>query len=88
LDQLSAPERSAAFITATDAVAHHRSRFLWKGPGAVEGKTGNQKIAYRHNGKALVAYYDGHVAEVSMNDMKLIDQQGGANHVFWKADAK
>jgi len=86
--QISSPERSAAFITATDAVAHHRSRFLWKDAGAVEGKTGNQKIAYRHNGKALVAYYDGHVAEVSMNDMKKIDQQGGANHVFWKADAK
>jgi len=86
--QVSSPERSAAFFTATDAVAHHRSRFLWKGARAVEGKTGDQKIAYRHNGKALVAYYDGHVAEVSMDEIEQIDKQGGANHVFWKADAE
>jgi prepilin-type N-terminal cleavage/methylation domain-containing protein/prepilin-type processing-associated H-X9-DG protein len=86
--QISSPERSAAFITATDAVAHHRARFLWQGARAVEGKTGDQKIAYRHNKKAIVAYYDGHVGEVSMDDIKQIDQKGGANHVFWKADAR
>lgn len=86
--QISSPERSAAFITATDAVAHHRARFLWQGARAVEGKTGDAKIAYRHNKKAIVAYYDGHVGEVSMDEIKQIDQKGGANHVFWKANAK
>jgi prepilin-type processing-associated H-X9-DG protein len=86
--QLTAPQKSAAFITATDAVANYRSRFLWNGDRAVEGKTGDQKIAYRHNGKALVAFYDGHVGEVSMEEIRQFDTEGGATHVFWKADAR
>jgi prepilin-type processing-associated H-X9-DG protein len=86
--QLTAPQKSAAFITATDVVVHYRSRFLWDDvTHAVEGKTENQKIAYRHNGKALVAFYDGHVGEVSMQEIRRFDTEGGATHIFWKADA-
>lgn len=88
MSNLTAPERSACFITATDWTVKYATRFLWQGVAAVEGKTTNQKMAYRHNKKALVAYYDGHVGEVTMEDIRKIDTQGGANNIFWKADAK
>jgi prepilin-type processing-associated H-X9-DG protein len=45
-------------------------------------------MAYRHGGKALVVYYDGSAVSMSRAEMKAIDDQGGANHPFWKADAK
>lgn len=86
--QLIAPEKSAAFITATDWQAKYGGRFLWKGAGAVEGYTPDGKIAYRYNNKAVVAYYDGHVREVGMEDMKRFDQQGGIRNIFWDADAQ
>ena len=85
--QLTSPERSAAFMTATDWNVSYASRFKWQG-APVEALSRNQKMAYRHNGKALVAYYDGHVGEVSVADIKRIDAEGGANHIFWKGDAK
>ena len=85
--QLTAPERSAAFYSCTDAFAKYDGRFLWQGAGAVEGVTGDGKMALRHNHKALVAYYDGHVGEVSITDLKTIDQNGGKNNIFWKANA-
>ena len=85
--QLTSPARSAAFFTATDWQAKYSGRFLWKGTAAVEGGTGDGKIAYRYNKKAIVAYYDGHVGEVSMDDMKRFDQQGGIANIFWNADA-
>ena len=86
--QLTAPEKSAAFITATDWQAKYSGRFLWKGAAAVEGYTPDGKIAYRYNKKAVVVYYDGHAGEVGMDDMKRIDQQGGIRNIFWDADAK
>ncbi len=85
--QLTAPERSAAFITGTDWNVNYANRFLWEGARAVEGFSRDQKIAYRHSGKALVVYYDGHVGEVSIADMRRFDTLGGANHIFWKANA-
>ncbi len=88
ISQLTSPARSAAFMTCTDWNVDYDSRFLWKGAGAVEGRTGNQKIAYRHKGKALVGYYDGHIGEVSMSDIKKIDTKGGSKNIFWKGDAK
>jgi prepilin-type N-terminal cleavage/methylation domain-containing protein/prepilin-type processing-associated H-X9-DG protein len=84
--QVVSPERSAAFITATDWIAKYGGRYLWQGAAAVEGASGNGKIALRHNGKALVAYYDGHVGEVTVEDFKRFDQNGGAKHIFWNAD--
>lgn len=86
--QLTSPARSAAFMTCTDWNVDYDSRFLWKGAEAVEGRTGNQKIAYRHKGKALVGYYDGHIDEISVAEMKKIDSKGGSKNIFWKPDAK
>jgi prepilin-type processing-associated H-X9-DG protein len=83
LSQLRAPDRTAAFITATDWNVRYVSRFKWEGAAAVEGKTSDQKTAYRHRGAALVAYYDGHVGEVTVADVKRFDTLGGTNHLFW-----
>lgn len=88
MSQLSSPERTAAFITATDWIVHHGSRFKWAEAAAVEGRTNDQKMAYRHGRKALVAYYDGHVGEVSTSDIREIDKQGGVNHAFWNGSSK
>jgi prepilin-type processing-associated H-X9-DG protein len=85
--QLTSPERSAAFMTATDWNVSYASRFKWQST-PTEGLSRDQKMAYRHSGKALVAYYDGHIGEVSIADLKKIDGEGGANHIFWKGDAK
>jgi prepilin-type processing-associated H-X9-DG protein len=85
VSQVRSPERSAAFFTATDFIAKYAGRFTWKNAAAVEGYTKDGKIAYRHNNKALVAYYDGHVGEVSQADIRKIDQQGGVANVFWNA---
>lgn len=88
LAQLTAPERSAAFFTATDFIAKYGGRFLWNGNKAVEGYTKDGKIAFRHGKKAMVVYYDGHVGEITKEQLKQIDQQGGASNIFWRADAK
>lgn len=86
ISQLTAPDRSAAFFTATDWLGKYSGRFLWKGSAAVEGYA-NGKVAYRHNNKALVAYYDGHVGEMSQEDMRRIDNSGGIKNIFWDGDA-
>lgn len=86
MHQVTQPARTAAFITATDWIAKYSGRFKWQGSAAVEGYE-NGKIAYRYGGKALVAYFDGHVGEVTQADMKRIDTQGGNKHVFWNANA-
>lgn len=85
VSQVTHPSRSAAFITATDWIVTYNSRFLWEAD-PVEGKTTNQRIAYRHDGKAVVVYYDGSTGLISPNEMRAIDKQGGSNHSFWKAD--
>jgi prepilin-type processing-associated H-X9-DG protein len=87
VSQLTSPERSAAFMTATDWNVSYASRFKWQS-SPTEGLSRDQKLAYRHSGKALVAYYDGHIGEVSIADLKKFDAEGGANHIFWKGDAK
>ncbi len=86
MNQIGQPARTAAFITATDWIAKYSGRFKWQGKSAVEGYD-NGKIAYRYKGKALIAYFDGHVGEVTQEDMKKIDNQGGAKNVFWDASA-
>ncbi len=86
MDQLAAPERTAAFFSATDWLPKYSGRFFWKDK-PVEGYQ-KGKIAYRYNNKALVAYYDGHVGEVSQSDMKAIDNQNGVKNTFWDADGK
>jgi prepilin-type N-terminal cleavage/methylation domain-containing protein/prepilin-type processing-associated H-X9-DG protein len=89
VQQIVSPGRSAAFLTATDWIAKYSGRFAWKGAGAVEGKTEDGKIAFRHGGKALVVYYDGHVGEITMADLKRIDSGSdpkGDKNLFWNAD--
>lgn len=86
VSQLISPERTAAFVSATDWNVSYSARLKWE-TSKEEGFTGGQRMSYRHGGKALVVYYDGHVGEVSVADIKKIDTQGGANHIFWKGSA-
>jgi prepilin-type N-terminal cleavage/methylation domain-containing protein/prepilin-type processing-associated H-X9-DG protein len=80
------PELSMAFASATDVRVAYTSRFNWRD---VEGKTSDGGIAYRHGKKAIVVYFDGHVGEVSKNDMKEIDSsKGGSKSSFWLPTAK
>ena len=85
--QLTSPERTAAFATATDWMVNYANRFQWESNQA-EGWVPGQRMSFRHNGKALVVYYDGHVGEVSVADVRKIDIQGGSSNIFWKGDAK
>jgi prepilin-type processing-associated H-X9-DG protein len=87
VSQVTHPSRTAAFMTATDWKVIHANRFRWL-ENPVEGKTTDQRVAYRHGGKAVVVYYDGSSGLISPSDMRAFDQQGGANHPFWKADAR
>lgn len=86
VSQVTTPSRSAAFFTATDWIVSYNSRFNWLS-NPVEGKTTDQRIAYRHGGKAIVVYYDGSTGLVSPDDIRAIDAKGGASHPFWKANA-
>jgi prepilin-type processing-associated H-X9-DG protein len=79
---LQNPSETFAFISATDWVGNYGGRFLWK-KSPVEGRTANSKIAYRHQDKAVVAFYDGHTETLSIKDMQKFDRNGGINNVFW-----
>jgi prepilin-type N-terminal cleavage/methylation domain-containing protein/prepilin-type processing-associated H-X9-DG protein len=81
------PSESFAFITATDWIANYGGRLLWK-KSPVEGKTADSKIAYRHGGRAVVAYYDGHGGTISLDEMRALDRLGGINHVFWGGEKR
>jgi prepilin-type N-terminal cleavage/methylation domain-containing protein len=85
--EVTNPSRTACFFTATDWIVSYNSRFLWLN-NPVEGKITDQRIAYRHNGKALVVYYDGGAGVISPEEIREIDDKGGANHPFWKANAR
>ena len=82
ISSVSNPEETCAFITATDWLVLHSGALLWE-DSPVEGKTENSKVAFRHQGKAVVAYYDGHTGLISIDDMKEINRRGGVNNVFW-----
>lgn len=84
---VTTPAETFAFITATDWRAKPSGSLLWVG-SPVEGKTDDGKIAYRHQGKAVVAYFDGHTGLLSIDDMKEINRNGGGNHVFWGGTLK
>lgn len=76
--QLSTPGRTAAFATGLDWRIKN-----WAYTGE-ETQNGQGRMAFRHNGKALVVFYDGHAEEISKQDMKRIDNNGGKSHPFWK----
>ena len=91
VEQVVNPSRTAAFITCTGYIVSYEERFLWKNQPN-EGKGGiSQKMAYRYDNKAIVVYYDGHVNDMSMDDINKIDYQGGqsgasGDHApFWRA---
>jgi len=50
LSTLKTPAKTSQFITCTDWLAKYEGRYLWRRGSAVEGKTENGKIAYRHQG--------------------------------------
>lgn len=78
---ITKPEQSMAFASATDVRVAYPARFSWKG---IEGKTTDGGLAYRHNDKALVVYFDGHVGEMSKSEIKEIDTaRGGRTGPFW-----
>jgi hypothetical protein len=70
--RLSNPSASAAFITCDSPFIDHPTK---------------SKIAYRHQNKALVVYYDGRAAVITKADVTSIDSKGGATNAFWKADS-
>lgn len=83
--QVTDPTRTAAFVTATDWVLKYTGRLNWES-SPEEGKSTDGKMAFRHGGRAIVVYYDGHIGFVTPHDLKEFDKQGGSNHPFWKAD--
>jgi prepilin-type N-terminal cleavage/methylation domain-containing protein len=70
--RLTSPSDTAAFITCDKPFIVHSTK---------------TDIAYRHQDKALVVYYDGRAAAINKADITRIDSNGGATNPFWKADA-
>jgi prepilin-type N-terminal cleavage/methylation domain-containing protein/prepilin-type processing-associated H-X9-DG protein len=81
MTELTSPSQTASFVTAVNWLVQYSGRSSWKG---VEGKVNAPMMAYRHRNKALVAYYDGHVGEITMDDMARLDKRGGKKNCFWK----
>ena len=77
---LATPAQTAAFVTAVNWLVHYSGRKGWDGK---EGKVNAPRIAYRWKGKALVVYYDGHVGEITEEELLELDQRGGRNNAFW-----
>ena len=84
-NQVSDPNRTMAFATATDFRVTYNSRYKWDFENPNDSKTANGEIAYRHGDKVLAVYFDGHVGEMSKADFEQIDKSGGKNNAFWKA---
>ncbi len=69
--RLTTPGNCAAFITCDMPFIQHSSK---------------RNIAYRHQDKALVVYYDGRAAAITKAEIDRFDTAGGAANPFWKAD--
>ena len=81
INNVTKPSESMAFASAADVSVRYGARFNWDGK---EGQKPDSRMAYRHGDKALVVYFDGHVGEVSKQDMKQIDKEkGGSKGAFW-----
>lgn len=87
VSQVVNPARTAAFISCTDWIAKYSGRYIWDGSAAVEGASPDGKIAFRHDGKAAVVYYDGHVGLISKADFQKIDSNGKQKNAFWNGNA-
>lgn len=84
ITQIADPTRTAFMVTATDYTVTYVGRNLWK-TKPVEGKTTDSKMAFRHDSKAVVVYYDGSSGFISPADLARFDANGGAANPFWKA---
>jgi len=82
------PSRTCAFISSTDWIAKYSGRFLWRN-SPIEGKTPDGKIAFRHDKKAMVVYYDGHVGTVTAENLRAFERlkPNKNNQPFWTANA-
>lgn len=76
------PSRVAAFVTANDWLVRYSGRYIWFND-PVDKITGDGRVAYRHDDKAIVVYYDGHTEALDIEDMKDLDRAGRRNNVFW-----
>lgn len=79
--QLVSPSRTFSFITGQNPFIAYSGRYTYNG---TENNTGNTTTAYRHDGKAIAVFFDGHTELKSMDDMREIDDKGGSRHPFWK----
>ena len=84
LNKLADPSRTMAFATATDFRVTYNSRFKWNFENPNDSKTANGEIAFRHNDKVLVVYFDGHCGELGKADFERFDKSGGKGNPFWK----
>jgi prepilin-type N-terminal cleavage/methylation domain-containing protein len=84
VSQVANPGRTAFIVSATNYLVSYAGRKLWK-DSPVEGKTTTDKIAFRHDQKAIVIYYDGSTGFISLGDIARFDSQGGVANPFWKA---
>lgn len=82
---LSDPSRVAAFVTSRDWLVRYSGRYIGAKDEAIK-KSGQGDIAYRHDGKAIVVFYDGHTELIDVDDMKDIDRAGKRNNAFWGGD--
>ena len=83
--QITDGARSAAFVTGTDHYLKYSGRLLWT-KASVEGKSTDGRMAFRHDGKAIVVYYDGSTGFITQGDIKAYDAKGGLANPFWKAN--
>jgi len=84
MSQIADPVRTAFMATATDYTVTYGGRNLWKSR-PVEGKSTDSKMAFRHDGKAVIVYYDGSTGFITFGDLKRFDANGGIANPFWKA---
>lgn len=84
VSQVANPGRTAFIVSATNYQVSYAGRKLWK-DSPVEGKTTTDKIAFRHDQKAIVIYYDGSTGFITLEDIARFDSAGGVANPFWKA---
>lgn len=87
VENVTRPDQSMAFATATDLGVRYPARLTWfaRAPDKREGKTKDGGLAYRHGDKIVVVYFDGHVGELSKAEMEEIDRsKGGVDSPFWR----
>jgi prepilin-type N-terminal cleavage/methylation domain-containing protein/prepilin-type processing-associated H-X9-DG protein len=80
--KLTDSSRTAAFVTTTDSAVKYAGRKLWWN-SPVEGKTTDGKMAFRHNDKAIVSYFDGSSGMITRQDIDRFDAAGGNANPFW-----